>query len=92
MLDFNFIRDEQPMHSKQVSFAGGIEWEEFEKAQAANIIESHHDFYGDFRWSSQNVKQKKAMLTPAITAEVSNLAAILKQAFAGNFGLVAFGD
>lgn len=92
MLDFNFINDEPHTHSRQSSCAGGIEYEEFEKAQELNIIESHFDYYGIFRWSSQQVKQKSKALTPAVSNAIPNLDSILKQAFTGNFGLVAFGD
>jgi len=92
MLDFFFIRDEQSANSNQVNYAGGIEYEEFIEAQKLKIIESHLDYYGKFRWISQNVQQKLAMLTPAVAAAIPNLASILKQAFAAEGGLVAFGD
>ena len=92
MLDFSFIRDEQPTHARGLVYAGGIEYEEFEKAQDLKIIESHLDYYGTFRWISQHAQQKRALLTPTVTASIPNLAAILKQAFATESGLVAFGD
>jgi hypothetical protein len=92
MIDFSFIKDELPMHSRQISYAGGIEYEEFEIAQKLKIIESHLDYYGKFRWSNYQVKQKKEALTPAISALIPNLATLLNQAFSGNYGLVAFGD
>ncbi|MDO7849747.1 hypothetical protein Q5H92_25515 [Hymenobacter sp. M29] len=92
MLDFSFINDELPIHSRQLSYAGGIEYEEFEKAQELKVIENHLDYYGKFRWSSQQVKQKNNILVPAIISLIPNLASILKQALAGDFGLVAFGD
>lgn len=80
------------MHTPDLVLAGGIRLTEFEKAQESKIIESHLDFYGNFRWSSLNIRQKRAMLTPAVEAEIPNLASILKQAFAADCGLVAFGD
>ncbi|WP_460502435.1 hypothetical protein [Hymenobacter agri] len=92
MLDFSFIDDELPMYSRQPSYAGGIEYEEFEIAQELKIIENYLDYYGKFRWSSLQVKQKRAALNPTVSASIPNLASILKQAFAGNYGLVAFGD
>jgi hypothetical protein len=92
MLDFSFIPDKKPTHNRGLKYAGGIEWEEFEKAQELKMIEQHLDYYGKFRWTSQNVKQKRVTLTPAVTAAVPNLASILKQAFAADCGLVAFGD
>lgn len=92
MLSFNFIRDEQSVHVRSLAYAGGIEEEEFERAQELKIAEKYLDYYGKFRWSSQQVRQKRAILTPVIEAAVPNLASILKQAFAGECGLVAFGD
>jgi hypothetical protein len=92
MLDFFFIRDDQSSNSNQINAAGGIEYEEFIEAQKLKIIESHLDYYGKFRWISQNVQQKRAMLTPVVTAAIPNLASVLKQAIAGDCGLVAFGD
>ncbi|MET4073088.1 hypothetical protein [Hymenobacter sp. UYCo722] len=58
MLDFSFINDEQPAHSRQLSYAGGIEYEKFVKAQELKIVEIHLDYYGKFRWSSLQIKQK----------------------------------
>jgi Tfp pilus assembly ATPase PilU len=92
MLDFRFINDELPMHSRQTSYAGSIEIEEFEKAQELKVIEMHLDYYGKFRWSSFQVKQKRELLIQAISAQIPNLSSILKEAFAGNYGLAAFGD
>ncbi|OGX88294.1 hypothetical protein [Hymenobacter coccineus] len=92
MLDFSFIPDEKPVHHWGLTYVGGIEYEEFVAAQDLKIIESHLDYYGKFRWMSQNVQQKRAMLTSAVAAAVPNLAFILKQAFTANCGLVAFGD
>jgi hypothetical protein len=92
MLDFSFVPDEKPMHAPGLSYAGGIEYEEFVKAQELKIIESHLDYYGKFRWSSQQVKQKRALLQPAVIVAMPSLANILKQACAVECGLVAFGD
>ena len=92
MLDFYFITDEQSMHARNLSYAGGIEWEEFEKAHKLKLTENHPDYYGKFRWISQQIAQKRTLLTPAITIAIPSLASILKQAFAAGCCLVAFGD
>jgi hypothetical protein len=92
MLDFSFITDEKPMYTSGLSYADGIEYEEFEEARKLKMIENHLDYYGKFRWASQQIKPKHAQLTPAVTATISNLASILKRAFAADCGLVAFGD
>ena len=50
MLDFYLIGDDQPYNSTvKPVFIGGIEEEEFEKAQAVKVIEGHLDYYGKFR-------------------------------------------
>ncbi len=92
MLDFSFVSDEQSMHARSLSYAGGIEEEEFERARKLRLVENHLDYYGKFRWSSQQVQQKRTMLTPVVEAAILNLASILKQAFVANNELVAFGD
>jgi hypothetical protein len=92
MLDFFLIGDEQSCNSNQMASAGGINLDEFERAQDLKIIEKHVDFYDDFRWASQSVHQKHALLTPAVTGAIPSLASILKQAFAADCGLAAFGD
>ncbi|GAB3636276.1 hypothetical protein GCM10027422_18660 [Hymenobacter arcticus] len=94
MLDFYFIHDAQPNCSspRQLAYAGGIREEEFELAQQLGLIESYADYYGKFRWSSKQVQQKRAMITLAVESTISNLAPILKQAFAAEQGVVAFGD
>gem|GEM_PF-4620000 len=43
------------MHTHGLAYAGGIEYEEFARVQELKIIESHLDYYGKFRWLSQNV-------------------------------------
>jgi len=92
MLAFYFIPDEKPMHTPALKYAGGIEYEEFEKAWELKIVENHLDYYGKFRWISQNIQQKNTQLTSATAAAIPNLASLLKQAFAARCGLVAFGD
>jgi hypothetical protein len=92
MLDFSFILDEQSIHARNLAYAGGIEEEEFERGQNLKLIENHLSYYGKFRWSSQQVRQKRALLTPVTEVAIPNLASILKQAFAAEYGLVAFGD
>lgn len=93
MLDFYLIADEQPNSSaNQLSFIGGIEAEEFEEAQTNNLIESHYDYYGKFRWSNEVVKRKIKQLEILKIASLANLLDILKQANASENGLIAFGD
>ncbi|WP_210515663.1 hypothetical protein [Hymenobacter terricola] len=93
MLDFFQIHDGQPTNnSPKLKFIGGIEWEEFEEAQIANVVEKHLDYYGKFRWSNESVSRKIAQLKELNRTSLSNLTDILKQANAADCGLIAFGD
>jgi hypothetical protein len=49
MLDFSFVADEKLLHTRGLAHAGGIEYEEFAKAQELKIVDSHLDYYGGFR-------------------------------------------
>jgi hypothetical protein len=94
MLDFYFISDEQPNATtpKQLTYAGGIEDEEFEMAQKAGLIEIYADYYGKFRWSGKQVIDKVNLLAICSFRASTELNNILAQAKAAGLGLVAFGD
>ncbi|GAA4041963.1 hypothetical protein GCM10022409_29970 [Hymenobacter glaciei] len=93
MLDFSLITDNQPNNSTaKLKYIGGIEWEEFEEAQVAKVIEGHLDYYGDFRWSNELVKRKISQLEELNRASLSNLTDILKHANAAGCGIMAYGD
>ena len=93
MLDFYLIPDDDPSNSStKLKYIGGIEWEEFEEAQATEIIEIHLDYYGKFRWSNELMKRKIIRLKELNRVSLSNLTVILNQANAAECGLVAYGD
>ena len=93
MLDFYLIRDEQPsILSAHLKYVGGIEWEEFEAAQIACIIENHLDYYEKFRWSNEQIKRKIFLLKSLDRASLFNLTNILEKSSSSGFGLLAFGD
>ncbi len=92
MLEFYFTRNEQPSANEQIGAAGEIDYDEFDEAQKLKIIENGLDYFDIFRWTSQQVQQKRAMLTPTIELAIPNLASILKQAFGTSCALVAYGS
>lgn len=94
MLDFATIRDDQAASARglQLYSIGGIEYEEFVAAQNAGVIESHLDYYGDFRWSNELVLRKLSLLTKLNSKEFKRLTAVLKQAKAAESGVIAHGD
>ncbi|WP_022824904.1 hypothetical protein [Hymenobacter norwichensis] len=94
MLDFFFIRDEQPSDHAltQAEYAGGLRVDEFEQAKNAQIIEPYLDFYEDFRWSSVQVEQKLTLLQKAKIEETTVLLWILRRAMKLDCGVIAFCD
>lgn len=94
MLDFYTIRDDQATSARALKLVlvGGIEYEEFTAAQDAGIIEPHLDYYRDFRWSSELVQRKLALLVKLNSKALEPLASVLKQAKAAACGVVARGD
>ena len=94
MLDFHTIRDDQAAsaHGLSLVLVGGIEYEEVIAAQEAGVIEPHLDYYGDFRWSSELINRKLALLEKLNNKQFEELVSILKQAKAAESGVIAQGD
>ena len=95
MLGFATIRDDQAASARglQLYPIGGIEYEEFIAAQDVGVIEPHLDYYGgDFRWSSELVLRKLALLVKLDSKRFEKLIAVLKQAKASESGVIARGD
>ena len=94
MLDFYFIADEQPNNTPlgQLTHAGKIEEEEFEMGQHLGLIESYADYYGQFRWSSEQVSHKLFLLANCPMRASTALQDILTRAKAAAVGLRALGD
>ena len=94
MLDFYFIDDEQPSTTpyRQLKHVCAVEEEEFEMAQKAGLIEARADYYSDFRWSSEQVKNKLFLLANCPFRLDTSLNRILSQAKTAGVGLKAFGE
>lgn len=94
MLNFYFISDNLPNATshQQLTYAGGIEEEEFSMGQHLGLIESYADYYGSFRWSSEQVSNKLFLLAGCPMRNSTALQEILKQAQNLEVGLLAIGD
>ncbi len=106
MLDFYLIKDEvsRPgaLELKALEYAGGLEVEVFEELQNRNIIDKQLSYWTDFRWSSQDVKQKFEWLIqnnsnlrenrPEVESVETKLFAILEKAVWVQYGLIAIAD
>ncbi|MGI4832096.1 MAG: hypothetical protein ACRYFK_01405 [Janthinobacterium lividum] len=93
MLDFYFIADEQPNDDsgEQLHYAGSIKIEEFGMAQKSGLIDAT-DYYTDFRWTSQQIEQKIALLAHCPFHASTVLNGMLNEAKAAGLGLVALAD
>ena len=99
MLDFYLIPDSHNLSSKGLTLEliGGIEYEAFIELQAAGIIESWLDYYGEFRWGNELVIRKQQQLRQLSAAAVSSdtrkvFVALLQRAAQAHCGLQAQGD
>jgi hypothetical protein len=106
MLDFYLIDDEQakPSYPEQTNleYAGGINLATFEELQRLRFIEDRFDFWTDYRWSNQQVKQKSDVLIKDYPDLPENrykpekpektLWMILEKAVRTGQGLIAFAD
>ena len=61
MLDFYIISDSEakpkPDKIDQLDYAGGLESDVFDQLIRKKIIDSRFDFYSDFRWGNQLIRQ-----------------------------------
>ncbi len=77
MLDFYIINDEQskPSYPEQINleYVGGLDDRTFENLKAKGLIEDRLDYYSDFRWNSDFVKQKYDSLINHINQSDSDL-------------------
>ncbi|MEO1054835.1 MAG: hypothetical protein AAFX87_29650 [Bacteroidota bacterium] len=95
MLDFHLIKDNESIHSDHTfKYVNGIEIKAFAELQRREHIEERFDYYSDFRWSTEQVKQKLEAMSrlPNLTEAELKLQAILETAQGQGCGLVAFCD
>ena len=97
MLDFYLIKDSTSIsnHGAHViDFLGGINDSDFEHLQNINVIESHLDYYKDFRWSNEQVLRKNAQLNTisSLNDAERKMLDILNKAKETNNGLIAYCD
>lgn len=97
MLDFYLISDdiEDPEFPEQIGLllAGGLDDKTFTDLKLRRIIEENYNFYSDFRWTKETVKQKYD-LTKLIShdSSVKKMIDILSKAVEQERGLIAFCD
>lgn len=97
MLDFYAINDNLNKNTKktELKLAGKLDEKSFYDLQNKKIIEDWLDYYADFRWTKETVKQKIKLIND-LKLEKENssmsLLAILKVAEKNCEGIIAFSD
>ena len=96
MLDFYLIKDEQkkPDYPEQenLEFVSGIDYETYERLIIKGMIDKRFDYYSDFRWNNQMVKQIMNKKGKERNSDFEKLSDILKKAIEKNCGLIAYCD
>lgn len=98
MLDFYLIKDEQPKpdYPEQINleFVLGLDIITFNNLVKKGVIETKFDYYSDFRWSSELIKQIsiKILNTEKLGTDVTKLDFILKKALKSRSGIIAYCD
>ena len=97
MLDFYIISDSEgkpkPDKLDKLNYAGGLESDIFDRLVRKGIIDSKFDFYSDFRWSNQLVKQIDSKTKEFTTdSDITALKTIINKAINSDSGLISCGD
>lgn len=96
MLDFYLIKDEQkkPDYPEQenLEFVSGIDYNTYERLINKGVIDKRFDYYSDFRWNSQMIKQMMNKEVEKLNPDIAKLNDILRKAIEKNSGLIAFCD
>ena len=96
MLDFYLIKDEQkkPDYPEQenLEFVSGIDYKTYERLIHKEIIDNRFDYYSDFRWNSQMIKQIMDKMREKKDSDFEKLNDILIKATETNNGLIAYCD
>ena len=99
MLDFYLIKDDKPKPSNpgqsNLTHAGGLDDRTFDRLQRKGIIDDRFDYYSDFRWGTELIKQiRKKIKTKGMEkdSDVQSLLALLDIAGQQNTGLIAYGE
>nr|WKN34123.1 hypothetical protein K4G66_17230 [Tunicatimonas sp. TK19036] len=99
MLDFYLIRDDLPKseypEQVELEFAGGLDYKSFDNLRDRGIIADRFDYYTDFRWGTDLIRQinEQTNQKPSESdSDVKQLLDLLNQAIQKESGLIAYCD
>ena len=97
MLDFYLLSDVETEPKIEeldnLDYAGGLEFDTYNRLVGKGIIDSSFDYYSDFRWGNQLIEQIASKANNFTgDSDVNKLIEIIKKAINREIGLIAFGD
>lgn len=97
MLDFYLLSDAEskpkPDELGNLDYAGGLESNIYNRLVRKGIIDSRFDYYSDFRWGNQLIKQIDSKANDfSGDSDVNKLKEIIDKAINKELGLIAIGD
>ena len=98
MLDFYLIKDDQskPSYPEQedLEFITGLDFNTFDSLINKGIIDSNFDYYSDFRWSFDLIKQinLKVLKSKKTDTDFDKLNLIIKRSLKLKCGIIAYCD
>lgn len=99
MLDFYLLRDDHPKpeypEQAELEFAGGLDYKSFENLRAKGLIADQFDYYTDFRWGMDLIRQIDKQIdkkSGESDSDVKQLIDLLNQALQKESGLIAYCD
>jgi len=97
MLDFYIISDSERKPKSEelgkLNYAGGIEIEMFDRLKRKGVIDLRFEFYSDFRWSNQLIKQIESKAKEFnLDTDIDIFKKIIKKAIEAESGLIAIAD
>lgn len=97
MLDFYIIPDSKgkpkPDKLNELEYVGSLEPEVFDRLVRKGLIDSRFDFYSDFRWGSQLIKQININIREySNDSDVNHLKKIIDKVQDVESGLIVYGD
>jgi hypothetical protein len=99
MLDFYLLKDDQskPEYPEKagLEFVGELDFKVFDQLQRKGVIDTRFDYYSDFRWETEFIKQIRMNIVQKYEkADVDELQLLhlVEVAYLQKSGLIAYGD
>lgn len=97
MMDFYLIKDSEPIPNfpdDDLQFLGYLDLKTFNRLQKIGLISNRYDFYSDFRWSTDILKQVENQIlnSSSDNSDIKKIKEIITNALEKNCGILAYCD